>query len=137
MSQWQFRVILLGSVGLFALSVLLGRILPRPDTTPTRWIPDLLRSQSRLFILSFFFVFILVSIIGIIGFIGMFVFWSPAPKLYIAATIAKTVIYPIFAHARPRRSEWENACGDLEGVLDGIIIAVTLFGPARQLFSIT
>jgi hypothetical protein len=134
MSPWQFRSLLLGYVALFVLNDLLGRFIPRPDATPKRWIPDALHSKSIQFILAFLVILILVAAVGLTGFIGMFVFWPPAPKLFVAATITKTVVWPFFVRTALPRSEWENACGYLEAVFDGIIAAVTLFGPAKHLF---
>ena len=137
MSPFQFRAILISYVALFGLNVLLGRVFPRPDTATRRFIPDSLQSQSRIFVLSFAFIFISVSVVGAVGFVGMFILWPPAPKLFVAATIAKTVVWPFFVRVGFDRNEWEKACGHLEGVFDGIIIGVTLFGSAAHLFSIT
>ena len=137
MSPFEFRAILISYVALFAINLAVGRALPRPETAVKRLIPDSLHLQSRAFVLSFSFILLTVVVAGAVGFVGMFMFWPPAPKLFVAATVTKTVVWPIFVRAGFARNEWEKACAHLEGVLDGVIAAVTLFGSASHLFATT
>lgn len=137
MSTFQFRAILISYVVLYAINVVVGRALPRAETAVKRFIPDSLHFQSRAFVLSFFIILLIALAAGAVGFVGMFMFWPPAPKLFVAATITKTVIWPFFVRVGFARNEWERVCAHFEGVLDGVIATVTLFGSASHLFATT
>jgi len=75
-----------------------------------------------------------IIILGaVVGLIGMLCFWRPAIYIFTAAVIAKIILSPILGTWKAVAS-WETVFGELEILLDGIIITLIFFGPAKNLF---
>ena len=134
MSEIHFHAILLAYAALIALNVMLGSLPLYGGTVRRDLVREYLRSRPRARSLPFLIVGVLIIASGLVGYVGMFFFWSPAPIIFTAATVSKQVLFPVFLPVSNRKSEWEGACSSIEHMLDGFIAAITILGPARNLF---
>ena len=78
---------------------------------------------------------VLILIIGLAGFVGLFFLWPPARWLFGASILANIVIGKIFSFPRyVVRSPVAEVFVELEFFLGGVIVSLIFFGPARTLF---
>ena len=71
---------------------------------------------------------------GAVGFIGMFFLWHVAPYLFAAAIFFKVFLSPCVTKFWEITNVWEMMCSHTEHILDGVILMLVFFGPARHLF---
>ena len=103
--------------------------LPR-EAKPNR--NDLFGQRSKLFLATYVTTNGLLIGCGIVGFVGMFFRWNLAPWLFALGIACKNLVGPYFNWTV--RSSWEQMCDNLELLLDGAILTLVFFGPARHLF---
>jgi hypothetical protein len=72
---------------------------------------------------------------GIVGFVGLFILWKRAPVIYCSALFGKIFLKPLFNPVVVSQNCWEELSATVEYVLDGFIMALIFFGPAKHLFS--
>ncbi len=70
---------------------------------------------------------------GLLGFIGMFFFWSVGRYIYLIGVVLKIVI-GLLMTSWIVNTGWEHFFGEVELFLDGVILTLCLYGPAKYLF---
>jgi hypothetical protein len=71
---------------------------------------------------------------GLVGFIGMFFLWYIAPFLFAVSIVGKHFSGPYLQVFWSIKNGWETLLGSLELFMDGVILTLVFFGPARPLF---
>jgi hypothetical protein len=93
-----------------------------------------LRSDTRIALLwAIWLVFGVFAWAGVAGLIGMFFLWRPGCFLFLAGVCAR-VLFPLTLVSWQTKSMWVGLFGELQLLLDGLIIALVFFGPAKALF---
>jgi hypothetical protein len=90
-------------------------------------------TKSKYFVVTFLIIGISCLLAGVVGFVGMFFFWPQAPFIYFSGVASKILFSPLLPVKNPR-TVWENMCGEIELFLDGLLMALVFFGPAKNLF---
>jgi len=134
MTYQQLILILCGYALVVAGGFLVGKIVPLPDhverAKPNR--KEILAQKSKLYLGVFTITSCLVVGAGIVGFIGLFFRWHLAPWIFAGSLAGKILLFPsVFWKVR---SGLEDMFSDLELLLDGVILTLVFFGPARPLF---
>lgn len=134
MTAKQFIALLCLYVAVVALNLFSGRLTSLPEhvvkAKPNR--QEILRQRSRLYLAGCLLANVLVVACGVVGILGMFLFWRFSPWVFGGAVIGKILLFrlPFWKVA----SGLESILSELELFLDGVILTLALFGPARHLF---
>ncbi|MBI3850479.1 MAG: hypothetical protein HY298_09465 [Verrucomicrobia bacterium] len=134
MTQQQFNVLLCVYALVVTLGFVVGKFVLLPDhvvsAKPNRM--DILRGKSKFYLAVFTLANTLVIGCGVVGFIGMFFLWQFAPWLFAGSITGKIFLFPTtFWNVR---SGLDHMVNEIELLLDGIILTLVFFGPARNLF---
>lgn len=70
---------------------------------------------------------------GLAGLIGMFCCWGPSRYLFLAGVMSQIFLLPLFA-LWTVYTGWQEMFGELELLLDGVILTLCFWGPAKHLF---
>lgn len=133
MTGKQFRWILcfycIIVAGSFVAGELSGSMVPETvrdleATLAVRAMPSFLRGA----------VIVIVFGGGLTGLIGMFSYWGPSRYIFFVAVAAKVLLAPWFLPPWTADTVWSGMFGELELFLDGAILVLCLFGPAKGLF---
>jgi len=134
MTATQFIALLCLYLAVVAFNFISGRLAPLPEhvvkAKPNR--QEILRQRSRVYLAGCLVANVLVMACGIVGILGMFLFWRFAPWLFGGAVIGKILLFrlPFWKVS----SGLESMLSELELFLDGVILTLAIFGPARHLF---
>lgn len=134
MTRQHFIILLLVYGAVVFLGVMAGKVSRLPDQVqsakPNRM--EILKQRSRIYVGLFAITSILVVICGIVGFLGMFFFWRFAPWIFGLGVFVKTLFFrTVFWKVQ---SGLEHMFNELELLLDGVVLTLVFFGPAKQLF---
>lgn len=134
MTAQQFTALLCLYVAVVVLNFLASRFVSLPEhvakVKPNR--EEMLRQRSKLYLAGFGAANVLVIGCGLAGVVGMFLFWRFSPWVFGGAVFGKILLF--------RLPFWKISTGletmltELELFLDGVILTLALFGPARHLF---
>ena len=130
-SKTQFRILLTSYVFVVIFTIL-------SDFWTTAVVPDAVRQLEPSHITQPMSVLLLamlflIGITGIVGFIGMFRLWAPARYIFLIAVLLKVLGSPLLT-PWVALTAWETVFGELEIFLDGAILTLCIFGPAKKLF---
>lgn len=134
MTQAQFIALLCVYVIVVVLTFVADRFTQVPEhvvsAKPNR--QEILGRKSKLYIGVFTIVNALVIGCGVVAVIGMFFFWHIAPWLFAGSVAARIFLFAtLFWKVR---SGLEDMLNEIELLLDGVILTLVFFGPARHLF---
>ena len=93
---------------------------------------EIVKKKGKIWALAFVFSFSTIVICGLAGFIGMFFLWPPAPCLFSIYVAAPILASSLLSHTV--QSGIEELFGHLETFLEGVILTLIFFGPAKDLF---
>ena len=137
MTQKQFFMVLC----CYGLVVILGFVAEKFGSLPDHVISakpnrmDILSRKSKFYLGVFTLTNVLVIGCGVTGFIGMFFLWRFAPWLFVAGIAGKVMLFrTTFWKVR---SGLEDMFSEIELLLDGVILTLVFFGPARHFFFAT
>jgi hypothetical protein len=134
MNATQFIALLCLYLAVVAFNFLSGRFARPPEhlakAKPNR--QEILRQRSKVYLAAFSLANVLVMACGVFGLLGMFLFWRFSPWVFGGAVIGKILLFrlPFWRVS----SGLESMLSELELFLDGVILTLALFGPARHLF---
>ncbi len=135
MTQLQWIALLCAYVVVVALGFVAGRFVVLPtevNDAKLRAEKELKRKiQSNPLVIL---VNLLEMGLGAVGFVGMFFLWHLAPYLFAAAIFCKVFLPPYPATSWHAASGWQMMLFHVEFILDGAILVIAFFGPARHLF---
>jgi hypothetical protein len=137
MTHLQFTYLLLAYVCVLIASVLVGKFTPLYGNQPRI---DYLKQYFRTTKIPKWYQILVilvgssVMLCGAIGFVGLLLFWRPAPLIYCTAIVGRTFLGPFLIPIPNRQNCWEGMVSGIGILLDGFIIALTLFGPAKNFF---
>jgi hypothetical protein len=126
-------MLLAGYVLVVALGYASSKVFPLPDNVkalPPRFTPLGGTRPSPLFFVYLTFAFLAFGL-GIVGLVGLFCLWRPAPWLFAAGIVAQMMpAVPWYA-----MTAFDKFLLELQLFLAGVISAITLLGPAKDLFA--
>ena len=131
----QFIVILCVYVIIIVLSVIAEECVSLPEDARAAK-PNLRKNfkfKSKANLAVFFFTSVFVVSCGIIGFIGMLFFWPAAPWIFGYGVVGRILLTRIVAEVIVEGG-LKHMFYEVELLLEGVIITLIFFGPARQLF---
>jgi len=96
-------------------------------------LENALPTQSMPLLLLLLAFLVSVVLAGLVGFIGLFCLWSPARYIFLVGVLFKIVSLPLLA-SWTVTTGWESLFGELELLLDGVILTLCILGPAKELF---
>lgn len=135
MNKAQFRWLLIG----YGVIVIMGFIsdqyshLVIPDAV-LKLEPSYLAESMSLRMLQLVYVPILGSA-GLIGIIGMFCLWSPGRYIFLLGVAMKILGAPLF-FSWGTSTGWSALFTGIAVILEGTILTLSLFGPAKDLFAV-
>ena len=71
---------------------------------------------------------------GLMGIIGMFCLWSPGRYIFLLGVAMRTLGFPLF-FSWTVTTGWGVLFSEITVILDGTILTLSLFGPAKHLFN--
>lgn len=87
--------------------------------------------------LTFLYIILRISqailLAALMSIVGLFYLWSPSRYIFLAVTICKILLIPLcIIWMVP--TGWQVMFDELEVLLDGVILTICFFGPAKHLF---
>jgi hypothetical protein len=89
-------------------------------------------AKSKQFLVTYATFNLVMVLVFIVGFVGMFVLWSFSPALFFLGVATKN-LDPLLVPPR-LRSGWSEFLGSVEIFFEGALFVAVFFGPARHLF---
>jgi hypothetical protein len=134
MTQQQFIALLCVYGIVVILAFVTEKFTPLPvhvsSAKPNR--AEILKRKPKAYLGLFALTAALVIGCTIIGFVGMFFFWHVAPWIFACGVAGQILLFPaVFWSVQ---SGLVHRLNELELLLDGVILILVFFGPARQLF---
>lgn len=133
MNKAQFRWLLIAYVVVLAMTVIpeLYRHLVIPDVV-LKLEPAFATESTSFTLLKL--IYLLLSLgAGLIGIIGMFCLWRPGRYFFLLGVAMKIFSFPLFL-SWGAATGWSIFFTDIELLLDGTILTLAMFGPAKYLF---
>ena len=98
-------------------------------------IHDVVIKMDPAYLSSGGLIYLLISIgAGFVGIIGMFCFWRPGRYIFLLSVVMNLFLYPLFLSWRAETG-WHFFFSGIELTLEGAILTLALFGPAKHLFA--
>ncbi len=130
MTKKQFRWILCVYCAIVAASFIV-------EYLTESMVPENIPKMEPGWMISFPLIAIIICVVmltvGLVGLIGMFCCWGPSRYLFLTAVMSSIFLLPLFA-LWTVHTGWYEMLGQLELILDGVILTLCLFGPAKHLF---
>lgn len=134
MTKKQFRWVLCAYCVIVACSFIVGLWAEFMIPETIREMEPSLRWENSL---PFLYIILRISqallLAAFVAIAGLFYFWSPSRYIFLAVTIVKIFLLPLciiwMVH-----TGWQGMFDELELLLDGVILTLCFFGPAKHLF---
>jgi hypothetical protein len=137
MTHLQLICLLLVYLFVVALHATLSKLTPLYGNEPRKdYLKEYLSSHRipKWYNLLVCIVGSSVALGGVVGMAGLFLLWRQAPVIYCSALLGKVFLSPVLIPIPNRNNCWEDLCSGLELMLDGFLMALIFFGPAKHLF---
>lgn len=134
MNKAQFRWLLIGYVVIVIMGFVLDHYshLVIPDAV-LKLEPSYAAESMPLRMVQMVYVPIMAGA-GLIGIIGMFCLWSPSRYIFLLGVAMRILGFPFF-FSWTASTGWSGLVAGITVILEGNILTLTLFGPAKDLFA--
>ena len=133
MTRGKFRLILGAYFLVVLLSLGVGHLTEPTIPTQVRELEPIASGYTRPMMLALLALIVLFVGTGIVGLVGMFCLWSPSRIVFLAALLLRVVASPV-ATTWLVTTAWETVFCELEILLAGVVVTISLAGPAKHLF---
>ena len=139
MSKTAFRVLVVLYILLIPLGavdlIVEGKLVPH-DVIHRAQKADFLFMDETPMVIQIILVSVMIMTIlfVIVGIIGMYFFWNPARYLFLASAILMTLL--AFSSKWDVGSCYNTAIGGISVLLEGMIISLVFWGPAKVYFKV-
>ena len=129
----------IGLLCVYGITYILSEIAEKCVSLPQHVIaakPNLIKNlklKSKFYLACFLLVTVVVAACGIIGFVGMLFFWPTAPWIFGCGVVGKILLSRIVS-AVIIQGGVKHMFNEIELLLNGVILTLIFFGPAKQLF---
>jgi len=134
MTYIPFALLLTAYVILVASDYIAGALPIHPDRVRIDAVKEHLTNRPKLFVAIYGIASSIFIILFISGLIGLYFLWAFAPYLFLAGLIGKfadSIVIPV----KNERNQLERILEEIQFLLEGFLLAILFFGPAKHLFS--